>query len=202
VCDHGSVDVLRTDDQKGFTLVELAVAMSIMLLVAGALLAALESGTNAEHTASTRIDDEQTVSLTLAQLSHDVRNASALGDQSNPNQVDLIYANGGRIHWWFDAVGHKLWRNLEVPCPTGAGPGAVCWSGESLTGLTNGPGTVFQFLAADGTQLDPSVNPDDVVSCTTTVEVSVTDAAHPPSQPFTQTADAAVLASVDRRGCP
>jgi len=196
VRDLGGVDVLRTGDEKGFTLVELAVAMSIMLLVAGALLAALESGTTAEHNASTRIDDQQAVSLTLAQLTHDVRNASDLGQATNPNQVDLVFANGGEIRWWYDSTGHTLWR--QVPDINHRGG----WVRQPLANLTNGPGSVFSFLAADGTSLDPSANVDDVISCTATVEVSVTDAAHPPSQPFTQTADAPVLASVDRRGCP
>lgn len=194
--DLGGVDVLRTDDERGFTLVELAVAMSIMLLVAGALLAALESGTTAERRASTRIDDEQTVTLTLAQLTHDVRNASALGQATNPDQVDLLFADGSEVRWWYDGNGHTLWRQV----PDRSHPGG--WVRQPLTGLTNGPGTVFRYLAADGTPLDPSVNVDDVIACTATVDVSVTDGAHPPSQPFTQTADAPVLAPVDRRGCP
>ena len=188
--------MLRTEDERGFTLVELAVAMSIMLLVAGALLAALESGTTAERHASTRIDDQQAVSLTLAQLTHDVRNASDLGAATNPDQVDLMFANGGEVRWWYDSTGHTLWRQTpDINHPGG-------WIRQPLVNLTNGPGTVFSFLAEDGTPLDPSVNVDDVISCAATVTVSLTDGAHPPSQPFTQTADAAVLASVDRRGCP
>jgi prepilin-type N-terminal cleavage/methylation domain-containing protein len=70
--------VLRRVDERGFTLVELAVAMSIMLLVAGALLAALESGTNAEHHASNRVDSEQSASLVLTQFARDVRNATSV----------------------------------------------------------------------------------------------------------------------------
>ena len=188
--------MLRADGEKGFTRIELGVAMSIMLLVAGALLAALESGTTAQHTASTRIDDEQTVALTLAELTHDVRNASALGPSTNPDQVDLMYANGGEVRWWYDSTGGTLWRQVpDIAHPLG-------WIRQPLAGLTNGPGTVFQFLAADGTVLDPTVNVDDVISCTATVDVSVTDSAHKPSLPFTQTTVAPVLASVDRRGCP
>jgi prepilin-type N-terminal cleavage/methylation domain-containing protein len=70
--------VLRRADEEGFTLVELAVAMSILLLVAGALLAALDSGTSAEHHASNRIDSEQSANLVLAQFARDVRNASGV----------------------------------------------------------------------------------------------------------------------------
>ena len=188
--------MLRADREKGFTLVELAVAMSIMLLVAGALFAALDSGTKAERTASTRIDDEQAVSLTLEQLSRDVRTATVLLPATNPDQVDLGLLGGHEVRWWYDSLAGTLWRQV----PDVANPGG--WIRRPLAGLVNGPGTVFRFLAPDGSVLDPANNIDDVLACTTTLEVSVSAIAHPPSHPFTQTADAPMLASLDRRGCP
>jgi prepilin-type N-terminal cleavage/methylation domain-containing protein len=191
--------VLRRADPRGFTLVELSVAMTLMLLVTGALLAALESGTRAERHASSRIDSEQSVRLVLAQLTRDVGDASALLDASNANQIDLGFAGGGEVRWWYDVGGHTLRRQI----PDSHNAGAWIW-GVSITGLTNAPGTVTQFLASDGTDLfaAPDASLSDVLRCTTAIEVSVTSSAQPPSAPFTEATSAPVNAVSDRRGCP
>jgi prepilin-type N-terminal cleavage/methylation domain-containing protein len=190
--------VPKRSDQRGFTLVELAVAMSLMLLVSGALLGALESGTNAERRASTRVDDEQAVRLVLAQFTRDVRNATSVGAPSlASSEVDLAYANGDGVVWAYDPSTHVLQRQL---IPNGQDTANL---GVSLGGLTN-TGTVFAFLGANGKDLltDPSSSAVDLTTCTSTVEVSVTAAAHPPARPFRETADAPVQAPLDRRGCP
>ena len=188
----------RREDQRGFTLVELTVAMTIMLLVSGALLAALDSGTKAERRASTRIDDEQTVRVALAQLTHDVRNANALLPATNPDQIELGYADGAIVRWWYDPVGRILRREV----PSVQYPGG--WDfGITVPNLTNTTGTVFTLLAADRTNLLtlPGANITDALTCTSIVDVSVTDAAHPPSAPFTETVDPPLTTSADRRGC-
>jgi prepilin-type N-terminal cleavage/methylation domain-containing protein len=191
--------VLKRADQRGFTLVELSVAMTLMLLVTGALLAALESGTRAERHASSRIDSEQSVRLVLAQLTRDVGDANALLNATNANQIDLGFAGGGEVRWWYDVGGHVLRRMIPDP----HNPGAWIW-GVSLTGLTNAPGTVMHFLAPDGTDLfvAPDASSSDVLRCTTSIEISVTSNAQRPSAPFTEAASAAVNAVNDRRGCP
>ena len=180
--------------ERGFTLVELSVAMSLMLLVSGAVLAALDSGTNAEHRASTRIDDEQSVRLVLAQFTRDVRNASTL--TVNPldplNEVDLGYANGDTVVWSYQTSAHVLQRESNGN------------AGISLGALTNSTGTVFQLLAPDGSDLftDQSAGTDDYSVCTATVVASVTSTAHPPTT-FTETAHAPFSPpGIDRRGCP
>jgi len=182
--------------ERGFTLVELAVAMSLMLLVSGAILGALESGTNAERRASTRVDDQQSVRLVLAQLTRDVRNASSVGaPPGNTDELDLGYTNGDAVVWTFDPSTHVLQRQST---PNGQ---ATPNTGVSIGGLTN-TGTVFAFLSADGTDLlaDPSASAADLSTCTSTVAVSVTAVGH--GRPFMQTAYAPVQAALDRRGCP
>lgn len=189
----------RRRDERGFTLTELAVAMSLMLLVSGAVLGALESGTRAERQASTRVDDEQSVRVVLAQFARDVRNATSVAVPSLPStEVDLSYANGDAVVWAYDASTHVLQRSLT---PQGQ---ATSTSGVSIGGLTNSA-TVFEFLASDGSDLmaDASTTVQDVTTCTATVAVSVTSSGHPPLGLFTETAHAPVQApGVDRRGCP
>jgi prepilin-type N-terminal cleavage/methylation domain-containing protein len=191
--------VLKRDDQRGFTLIELSVAMTLMLLVTGALLVALESGTRAERHASSRIDSEQSVRLVLAQLTRDVGDANALLPAINPNQIDLGFAGGGEVRWWYDGTGHILRRMVPDPHIPGA------WDyGVSITGLTNASGTAIHFLASDGTDMFAAADatPADQMTCTATIAVTVTSKAQPPSLPFTEAASAPLNAVADRRGCP
>lgn len=191
----------KRDDQRGFTLVELSVAMTLMLLVSGAILAALESGTNAERRASTRIDDSQAVRVVLTQLARDVRNASRLSylpfDAPSMHVVDELDlwppTSPNPVVWTYDPAHHVLQRAVNNT------------PGVSISSLTNADGTVFQLLAADGSDLlaDASASGNDFGACTAVVAVSVTSAAHPPSQPFTESAHAPFAPpGVDRRGCP
>jgi prepilin-type N-terminal cleavage/methylation domain-containing protein len=189
--------VLTRCDERGFTLVELAVAMSLMLLVSGALLAALQSGTTAERNASTRIDDEQSVRLVLAQLSRDVRNATTLQVPPGPpwpaDEIDLTDAAGDADVWVYHPDSGVLQRTTN---------GNVS---ISVGGLLNTSGTVFTASGPDATDLfaDASASPTDVATCAVTVSASVTSSAHPPSRPFTETVSAPLRApGTDRRGCP
>jgi prepilin-type N-terminal cleavage/methylation domain-containing protein len=189
--------VLNRGDQRGFTLVELAVAMSLMLLVSGALLAALESGTTAERHASTRIDEEQSVRLVLAQFTRDVRNATSLAFPSAPapwpaDEVDLT-DGGVPVVWAYTPTTGVLQREI------GGNPSV------SLRGLTNTSGTVFESAGLDGGDLftDASATRTDAATCAATLTAAVTSRAQPPSAPFTETASAPLQALVtDRRGCP
>ena len=189
--------MLRRTEEQGFTLIELAVAMSILLLVAGALLAALESGTNAEHNASNRIDVEQSVSLALAQFQRDVRNATVVNQATNKNQIDV---NDGTLHirWWYNAPGHQLVRRVYLTACGGAcNPVAV-------NGVTNPAGTTFTLLSPGGTNLLtlPDASHNDVLACVAAIGVSITTTAPPPSRPFTASTQAALTVTADQRGCP
>jgi prepilin-type N-terminal cleavage/methylation domain-containing protein len=195
--------VTSRHDERGFTLVELAVAMTIMLLVAGALLAALESGTRAEHNASTRIDEEQSVQLVLVQFTRDIRNATTLVPDTTHSQVGnqiVMSTPDGGIKWFYDKHAHVLHRELAHPGIPGA------WDFKiSLPGLLNTGGTVFTVFADDSTDLYRDPHPftfQDAVICGASVEISVTSAAQPPSHPFTPTASAPLLTPRDHRGCP
>jgi prepilin-type N-terminal cleavage/methylation domain-containing protein len=189
---------LTRADERGFTLVELAVAMSIMLLVAGALLAALESGTNAERHASNRIDSEQSASLVLAQFARDVRNATTITPlQTKSNNIDLIEGDGIRIHWWYNVAGHVLVRKYYYQASKSN-------NANEITGVTNASGTVFTVFSADGTDLLslPDASVGDIARCGATVEASVTAKAPAPSAPFTVGTSAPLHVVGDQRGCP
>jgi prepilin-type N-terminal cleavage/methylation domain-containing protein len=182
-------------EERGFTLIELAVAMSILLLVAGALLAALESGTNAEHNASNRIDVEQSVAAALAQFQRDVRNATVVNQATNKNQIDV---NDGTSHirWWYNAAGHQLVRKIYLTSGT--------YNGVTVNGVTNPAGTTFTLLSPGGTNLLtlPDASHNDVLACVAAIGVSITTTAPPPSRAFTASAQAPLTVTADQRGCP
>jgi type II secretory pathway pseudopilin PulG len=212
--------VLRRRDEGGYTLLELAVTMSILLLVLGGLLGALDSGTGAEHTASTRIDDEQAVAVVLAQFTRDVRNATAVEPvaiTSLPTTIELVEPSGSGVQyvrWAIEASGSAfaLTRYLA------AAPGDAGSPGVSVGGLTGA--SAFDRQSVNGTEL---INPPptfvltetDAARCVGTIEASIVSNAHPPSAPFTENVAAQVHATtsvvgatlepsdqLDVRGCP
>jgi prepilin-type N-terminal cleavage/methylation domain-containing protein len=190
--------VLRRADERGFTLVELAVAMTIMLLVAGALLAALESGTMAERHASNRINSEQSASLALAQFARDVRNATTvIPITTKLNQIDL-WIGSAHVRWYYDFVGHILQRKAYIGV---SGSANVV---NEVTGVTNPTGTVFTVFSADGTDLLtlPDGTRGDIATCAATIEASVTATAPAPSAPFTVSTSEQLHRAADQRGCP
>ena len=205
--------------EAGYTLIELVATMSIMLVVAGGLLGALESGTSAERHASTRIDDEQALSGLLAQFTRDVRNATAVGTvpiTSLPTSVELVEPPGSGpqfVRWAIEpsGSGFALTRYLATTA------GATGTPGVSVAGLTSA--SAFDRQSADGTELlNPPVaglTETDAARCTATIEASIVSSAHPPSAPFTENVAAPVHATTgaapaslepatepDARGCP
>jgi len=211
--------VLRRRGEAGYTLIELAVTMSILLVVMGGLLGALESGTSAEHNASTRIDDEQAVAVVLAQFTRDVRNATAVEIvpvASLTTTVELVEQSASGllyVRWALEPSGSGLALTRYVADSSGA----TGSPGVTVGGLTNE--SVFDRQSADGTELvsppAPGLTDADAARCAATIEASIISNAHPPSAPFTDDVAAPVHATtsqvfatlepsdqLDVRGCP
>jgi prepilin-type N-terminal cleavage/methylation domain-containing protein len=149
-------------DERGYTLIELLVTMSILMVVVGALFGALISGMHAESRASTRIDDEQAVGTVLAQFTHDVRSADGLGSGTQlPDEVDLDEVGGGTVRWVFDPDAGLLTRYLGST------------TGVHVDGL--GSGTAFALQDGAGNALGATAGDTaaDVLDCAATVSVSV-----------------------------
>jgi type II secretory pathway pseudopilin PulG len=212
--------MLKRHGEGGYTLLELAVTMSIMLVVIGGLLGALESGTSAERNASTRIDDEQAVAVVLAQFTRDVRNASAIETvptASLSTTVELVEPSGSGsqyVRWAIEPAG----SNFALTRYLATSPGDPGSPGVTVGGLTGA--SVFDRQSVNGTEL---VNPPpaflltetDAARCAGTIEASIVSNAHPPSAPFTENVAAQVHATtsvvaasfepvgqLDVRGCP
>jgi prepilin-type N-terminal cleavage/methylation domain-containing protein len=169
-------------DERGFTLVELVVVASVLLLVLGAILGVLESLTTPEHSTSTRIDDEQAVRLTLATLEHDVRAGRLVVRGSAPSDttLDVILApdvststtmvstSTTRVEWVFDvANSHTLTRYDQDGTVTNV-----------LNGVTSGA-----FSYSDQTGQDSAWIWPDEAHCATIVQTSLAVASQPLATP-------------------
>ena len=176
-------------EQAGFTLVELVVSMTLLVLILGALLGALDSMTRTERITSTRVDDDQALRLTLAQLTRDVGDANPVQAQPSvgayPTTADLLLDGPPSTHvqWSFDAGAQTLTRFVFL--------GPVKKPTAVLGQVTQ---ATFVWLDAAGADLasQPWVTPDDVVRCALELRVTATIASHRGSAPTTQTAQFAI----------
>ena len=161
--------------------------MSVLLLVLGALLSGLESMTSAERTTSGRVDDEQSLRLTLSQLTRDVRDADTIEAQPSlsayATTLDVQLA-GAHVRWIFDPAAHSLSR-LVVGDDSSAQATAV----ES--GVA---GATFTWFDAAGRSVatQPWATPGDVAACVTEVGVIATLSAAPHRAGVTESVQTAV----------
>jgi len=167
--------------QGGFTLVELVVVASLLMVVLGAILGVLESLTNTEHTTSLRIDDEQSARVTLAQLERDVRGAQGLvvqGTAPSSTALELLMADGSsQVEWVFDlSGGHTLTRSEN---------------GSTTVVLNGVVGGGFSYSDATG-QSSAWLTPGDIARCTTVVQAALAVGDHPHTAPQSLTVQDAV----------
>ena len=165
----------------GFTLVELVVVASLLMLVLGAILGVLESLTNTEHTTSQRIDDEQSARVTLAQLERDVRGAAALmvqGPAPSSTTMDLQLADGpNQVAWVFDLTGaHTLTRSEN---------------GNITAVLADVVSGGFSYSDATG-QSSSWLTPGDIARYATIVQAEVAVGSHPHTAPQSLSVEDAV----------
>jgi type II secretory pathway pseudopilin PulG len=192
------------DHEAGFTLIELVVVTTLLLLVLGSILGVLDSLTSAQATTSTRIDDEQAARLILAQFSHDVRSAASLVAPALPSDyattVDVILDDPAstEVRWVYDSAALTLTRNIV----TGGVPAPTAVLGGVANGL--GPSPVFAWLASDGTNLNASVwaTAADVAQCAVVIQATVIYGAHARIGLQTQRVQTALSNPVHAPGCP
>jgi len=187
--------------EDGFTLVELMVVTTIMLVVLGALVGGLASLTGAERTASSHIDDEQRGRFVLASLTQDLRSAQqlvapatvALGGAS----AELV-SLGLHVVWSYDRAG-TLTRF------TVAADGVTRSVSASYTGVVNGANgpPVFAWLDPAGTDLgaQSSTTPADLARCATSVHLTLELASHTGRVPVTESAGIDLPNQPGGQGC-
>jgi len=152
--------------EDGFTLIELVVAMSILMIVVTALTGALVSATNSEADLNNRFQTQQQARLALAKLTREIHCASQI-QQSNGSALSTTAVSGINVTLpagcptggaaamtvsWCTIVNGSKW-DLYRYAVGGCTSGGVRW-GSSLT-----TGTPFSLVAATtGTTQFPLVH--------------------------------------------
>jgi prepilin-type N-terminal cleavage/methylation domain-containing protein len=179
-----------TADERGFTLVELAIATALMLVIMLVFLSLISPSQKSSNVADALITNEQDVTLALQQMEKDIRAANpldAFNSNCYNNQIELTLGPSGgtqqTIMWVYSPTTNTLAR--EVVTGTGCNPTVI--GSEDVTTIVNGTTPVFAYFNADGTQFDPAVAPlDDIANCTVRVSITLIGQGNTDASPFTE----------------
>jgi Tfp pilus assembly protein PilW len=99
--------------ERGFSLVELVIALSILMVVIGAILSQLTSAQESEHFASDRSAMLDQTRQSMARMTLDIRQASWIDPASDNNHLSMsTYVTGAQATVTYDIVGTDLWRTV------------------------------------------------------------------------------------------
>jgi prepilin-type N-terminal cleavage/methylation domain-containing protein len=195
------------EDERGFTIIEVTIATSIMLVVLAMFFATLTSLTKSEDRSQRLVTNEQNVRFELDQLAREIRASNPLTPLPNAvtaaaysNQIELVLGpTGGAqqvVRWTYNTATEKLSRELMSSAAAGA---TVLTQSFFLTRVRNvetgvpmftyygslNTDLVAQALANNGHQ-------DDAASCAVRVHIALVSDSNPGPVPFTETQDVEV----------
>ena len=140
-----------TNNQRGFTLIEMLAALGIFLLVTGAAFTLLSSSQQRYQTESQVLNSFQEARLGLDQMVRDVNDAGF------PPPTYRASGNGGNLFNYLASVpfawsaGSGYWAK---PCQIGTGGGGSCSTATDAT-----PGDFDIIIETEPNPLDPSCAP-------------------------------------------
>jgi len=194
-------------DERGFTVIEVMVATSILLVVLAIVFGMLVSLTRNEARSQALVGNEQNVRFELDQLAREIRAANPLVPLLNApdastydNQIEIVLGpTGGTqtvVRWTYDTTAEQMVR--QVMSGTSASATVVSQS-FYLARVRNvesgipvftyfgqhGEDLVAQTLADDG-------NLHDAANCAVRVHIEISSDSNPGPLPFTQTQDVEV----------
>jgi type II secretory pathway pseudopilin PulG len=191
-------------EERGFTIIEITIATSIMLVVLAMFFATLSSLSQSEDRAQRLVSNEQNVRFELDQLSREIRAANPLTPLLNAttaaaysNQIEVVLGpTGGTqqvVRWTYDSVNERMSRELMSSTAATAtvlsqsflltrvrnvetGTPVFVYYGQQNTDL------VAQTLANSGYKHDPA-------NCAVRVHIVLSSDSNPGPVPFTETQD-------------
>jgi hypothetical protein len=104
----------------GFTLIELVITCTLLLLVIGVILGALDQVMKTEAYTADRTDSLDAMRVTLNRMTREIRQASNVNEvTSTPSRIEFdTYISGGTRHVTYDATGTDLTRQLGTGTPS------------------------------------------------------------------------------------
>jgi prepilin-type N-terminal cleavage/methylation domain-containing protein len=195
------------EDERGFTIIEVTIATSIMLVVLAMFFATLTSLTRSEDRAQRLVSNEQNVRFELDQLAREIRAANPLTPLPNAataatysNQIELVLGpTGGTqtvVRWTYDSVNEKMSRELMSSTAAGA---TVLSQSFFLTRVRNIESNtpIFTYYGSLNTDLVAQAlanngHKDDAANCAVRVHIVLVSDSNPGPVPFTETQDVEV----------
>ena len=179
-------------DERGFTVVEVVVVMSVMAIASAAVLGMATSLTRNERTQQALVTNQESTRFALFDLGRDLRSATDVGVLASPvtyqTRVDaaIVTPAGAASYVRWQLSGKSLTRSVL----TGLG-GSVVSTKTVLTNVENASQgtTLFRYFKSSGTELTTSNAAGDFANCTIRVKVTVSSDASPGPLPFTEESD-------------
>jgi prepilin-type N-terminal cleavage/methylation domain-containing protein len=182
----------REQDERGFTLVELMITLTVMSVMIAALLGVLDVTTRNEGRQESLINNQEVVREAMLQMDRDLRGANPLEPLSSPSlypsevEAAVIEPSGTQFIRW-QLTGTTVTRSVIDA------PGGTATSTQTeLTNVTNGTtGTsLFRYFNSANSELTPSGNTaGDFSNCTVRILITVSAAANPGPLPFSESSD-------------
>jgi type II secretory pathway pseudopilin PulG len=195
----------RSED--GFTIIEVTIATSIMLVVLAMFFATLVSLTRSEDRSQRLVGNEQNVRFELDQLAREIRAANPLVPLLNAasaadygNQIELLLGpTGGTqtvVRWTYDTTKEEMIRQLMTDTSASATVVSQSFFLNRVRNVeTSTP--VFTYFGQQNTDLVAQTLANggyihDAANCAVRVHIVLTSDSNPGPVPFTETQDVEV----------
>jgi len=196
-------------DQGGYTIIEVMVTISILLIVLVIVFGALVSLTRNEGRSQALVSNEQNVRFELDQLAREIRAANPLVPLLNAssaatyeNQIEMVLGpTAGTqkvVRWTYDTAAEQMVR--QVMSGTSATATVVSQSFylarvrnvETGTPVFSYYGQQNEDLVAQSLALADPFHTHDAANCAIRVHIQISSDSNPGPLPFTQTQDVEV----------
>jgi len=194
-------------DERGFTITEVMVATSILLIVLVIVFGMLVSLTRNESRSQALVGNEQNVRFEIDQLAREIRAANPLVPLLNAttaadydNQIEMVLGpTGGTqtvVRWTYDTTAEQMVRQVMSGTSSTATVLSQAFYLARVRNVENGTPVfvyygqhnedlVAQTLADDG-------NTHDAANCAIRVHIQISSDSNPGPLPFTQSQDVEV----------
>lgn len=194
--------------EDGFTLVELIVTMSLMMIVLGMFLGLLSPMTRATIQTNAVAGNQQKVRFAMLQLSRDLRagtlsgfsSASTYSSQSQMNTITSNVPGSGRLVCWvYDSATGDLYR-LQPTSPNASGCTVPAGTLPALSGIQASSSPMFTYYDAAGNAVSPpgtmpaawGGNAQDIAACATSIHIQFTAQPDPQASPYKESTNVAL----------
>jgi len=189
--------------ETGFTIIEVVISTSILLLVLAMFFNTLVSLTRSEDRAQRLVVNEQSVRFELDQLAREIRSSNPLAilpaTATYSNQIEMVLGpTGGTqtvVRWTYDTdpaspTYEKLDRQLMSDTSQTADVLATSWQLIRVRNVESAKPIFTYYDAADQDMVaDGNYTASDIANCAIRVRIELSSDSMPGPLPFTETQD-------------